>query len=249
MIATARAAAPAARGSRTSALGSAIALLFACCSASPAAAQIGATASIFSDARFRGYSLSEGRPVASLDFSYDDPSGAYFGSSATGVLRRGGDPALLDVQADAGYAKQLRSGTTLDFGVTHSSYLNYSHRDRGKSYTEVYAGISRGILSSRISFSPRYFEADRWTTYAEVNANVSPARKWTLTAHAGALLTLHSAPPESYDPDFDWSLAVTRELGRLSLHAVWSAGAPGHDRYRGTAHSRSSALLGASWAL
>ena len=53
---------------------------------SACAAELGATVSVFNDLQFRGYSLSDGRPVATLDFAYDDPSGFYAGASGTGVL-------------------------------------------------------------------------------------------------------------------------------------------------------------------
>lgn len=242
------AAASPARGSRTSSVRLAFSL-FACCSAAPAWAQIGATASIFSDDRFRGYSLSEGRPVAILDLSFDDPSGVYLGASATGVLRAGGNPGLLGVQADAGYAKRLSSGTTIDFGITHSTYTHYSHDEGGMSYTEVYAGVARGAFSSRIFVSPHYFETGRWTAYGEVNGSFSPARKWSVVAHAGVLVPLKTPSYDPYRTQLDWSLAVTRELGRLSLRAAWSDGVPGHDSYRDRRHSRSALVLGASWIL
>src|SRR6476620_5040716 len=44
---------------------------------SPAAAQASGAISIFSDDRFRGYSLSDGYPVGIFDLSYDAPSGLY----------------------------------------------------------------------------------------------------------------------------------------------------------------------------
>ena len=248
MIAPAAAAASAVRGSRTSARRSAL-FFAAISSATPAVAQVGTTVSLFSDARFRGYSLSEGRPVGVLDFAYDDPSGVYLGASASGSVRHGGDPAPFALQVDAGYSKQLRSGTTLDVGITHSNYARYSAGQRGNSYTELYAGIARGMLSSRLFVSPHYFEAGRWTAYGEVNARVNPASNWGLTAHAGMLVTVRAPYAESYRPDFDWSVGATRQLGRLSLHATWSDGAPGHDFYRNRRHSRSALVLGATFVL
>lgn len=218
----------------------------------PARAQAGATLSIFSDLRFRGYSLSDGRPVGILDFAYDDPSGLYAGAAASGVLRESGEPAPLGLQLSGGYAKQLRSGTTLDVGITHSSYSHYSSNNGsgGRSYTEIYAGIARGVLSSRIFVSPHYFEGGRWTAYGEVNGRISPARKWTIDGHAGALVPLGSSSPwDGYRSQFDWRLGVSRELGRLSLHAAWSDGTPGRDYYNGRKHSRSAVVLGASLVL
>jgi uncharacterized protein (TIGR02001 family) len=248
VIARAAVAASAVRGSRTSAARSALffAALF---SPAPAVAQAGATVSAFSDARFRGYSLSEGRPVGVLDFAYDDPSGLYVGASASGIIRHGGEPAPFALQVDGGYSKRLESGTTLDVGITHSNYARYSAAHRGNSYTELYAGIAHGALSSRLFVSPHYFEAGRWTAYGEVNARISPASNWGINAHAGMLVTMRAPYAERYRPDFDWSLGVTRQLGRVSLHATWSDGAPGHDFYRDRRHSRSALVLGATFVL
>jgi uncharacterized protein (TIGR02001 family) len=249
VIAPAAAGASPARGTFTRLAASAAACIIATFPAAPAAAQVGATASIFSDARFRGFSLSEGRPVAILDVAYDDSSGFYGDVTASGVLRRGGDPAPLGLQLTGGYARRLESGTTLDLGITHSTYGHYSKGQRGKSYSELYAGIARGGLSSRVFVSPHYFEPGRWTAYGELDGTISPARQWSLDGHVGTLVTLRHPAGERYSPDVDWSVGVTRELGRLSLHAAWSDGVPGHDRYAGRAHSRSSLILGASWAL
>lgn len=248
---TVRAAADAspARGSRTSVRACTGIVLLACWPAAPAAAEVGATASVFSDSQFRGYSLSGGRPVAILNFAYDDPSGFYGDIAGTGVLRRGGGPAPLGVQLTGGYAKRLKSGTTLDFGITHSSYSHYAGSQRGSSYSEVYAGIARGGLSSRIFLSPHYFAPGHWTAYGEVNASLSPARKWSIDGHVGMLVPLRSPNDESYRREFDWRIGVSRELGRLSLHAAWSDGAPGHDFYYQRRHSRSALVLGATLAL
>jgi len=231
------------RGSCTSLF---VAAAFLCCAA-PAHAEVGTTVSIYSDLRFRGYSLSEGRPVGIFDFAYDDPSGLYAGASAIGVLRSGGDPAPLGVQLTGGYAKRMQSGTTLDFGITHSSYSHYSSGGRGSSYTELYAGIARGRVSSRISLSPHYFESGRWSAYAEVNGSISPARKWSIDGHVGVHVPLRTPSNERYRAEGDWRLGVSRELGRLSLHAAWIDGTPGYDFYRGRRHSRSALVLGATW--
>ena len=122
------------------------------CSAAPAAAEVGASASLFTDARVRGYSLSAGHPVATIDLSYDDPGGLYGALSATAVL--GSDEAIrpMGLQLNGGYAKRMRSGIVVDLGVTHSNYSRYSSR-ASASYTEIYAGVSRKALSTRISFA------------------------------------------------------------------------------------------------
>jgi uncharacterized protein (TIGR02001 family) len=218
-------------------------------SAAPARAEIGATASIFSDDRLRGYSVSDGRPVGILDFAYDDPSGFYADLSGTGVLKRSGNPGPLSVQLSGGYAKRLESGTSIDFGITHSTYARYSGGSHTGSYTEIYAGISRGALSSRIFLSPHYFQPGRWTAYGELDGNISPARHWSINGHLGMLLTLRTPYDQNTGPDFDWSIGAVREFGRLSLHAAWSDGAPGHDFYDNRRHSRSALVVGATLGL
>ena len=237
-----------ARGSRTRFLPYLPFCLFACW-AVPAHAELGATVSVFNDLQFRGYSLSDGRPVATLDFAYDDPSGFYAGASATGVLREGGEPAPLGFQLNGGYAKRLKSGTTLDFGIIHSSYSHYSRGDHGESYTEAYAGVSRGGLSSRIYLSPHYFAPGAWSAYGEVNGVVSPTPKWNIEGHVGLHVPLRTPPADDYRTEVDWRIGVSRQIGRLSLHAAWTDGAPGNDYYRGHEHSRSALVIGASMVL
>ena len=236
------------RGWRTSAARLSLAL-FALFTSAPALAEIGLGASIFSDARFRGYSLSEGRPIATFDFAYDDQSGFYAGAAASGVVDHRGNPRPFSLQIDGGYARRLQSGTTIDFGLTHSNYANYSSGGRGNSYTEIYAGVARGAFSSRIYVSPHYFETGHWTAYGEVNANLSPGRNWSVDGHAGVLLSLSTPYDSRSRPDFDWSIGLSRTLGRLALQARWSDGSPGHDYYRGRRHSRSALVLGATLIL
>jgi len=239
-----------ARGSRTRIVAYCGVFLSFCCTAGPVAAEVGATVSIFSDARFRGYSLSQGRPVGIFDFAYDDPSGFYADASGTGVLQRNGHPAPLGLQLNAGYAKRLRSGTTLDFGVVRSSYSHYSRAEAATSYTEVYAGISRGGLSSRIFLSPHYSETGLWTAYGEINGTISPAAKWSLDGHVGMLVPLKTPRGnEHYRTAFDWRLGVSRELGPISLHLAWDQGERGRPYYGDRAGRGRALVVGASLAL
>ena len=218
-------------------------------SAAPAAAEVGASASLFTDARFRGYSLSAGHPVATIDLSYDDPGGLYGALSATAVL--GSDEAIrpMGLQLNGGYAKRLRSGIVVDLGVTHSNYSRYSSR-ASASYTEIYAGVSRKALSTRISFAPHYFGSGYSTLYGEVNANVTPMPKVSLFGHLGLLVPLDypeaAAKPRAQQ---DWSLGVSRQAGPISLHAILTGGGPDADYYHDRAHSRTKLVFGVSYPL
>jgi uncharacterized protein (TIGR02001 family) len=204
---------------------------------------------VFSDAQFRGYSLSGGRPAGFLDFSWDDPSGAYAAASTSAVATTGDGLQPLGLQLNAGYARRLSSGTALDAGIVHSRYSRYSSRGSGNSYTEIYGGIARGLFSSRLYFSPHYFDSRTSALYGEIEGGVAPAAKLRLSAHAGLLVPLRHAGGDEYRAQYDWRLGITRELGRLSLQAAWTGGGPGPDYYRGREHRRNRLVLGLSFIL
>jgi uncharacterized protein (TIGR02001 family) len=206
--------------------------------------------SIFSDARFRGYSLSAGRPVATADLSYDDPSGLYAAISGSTVL--GADDSIkpLGLQLNGGYAKRLPSDIAIDFGVIHSEYSHYSSAESANSYTEVYAGVTHKFLTARAAFSPHYFEAGARTFYGEVDANVSAGDKFHFSGHLGLLVPISSGDAiEAFRTQHDWRLGARREFGRASLHVIATGGGPGRDYYRDRYRSRTAVTFGLSYAL
>jgi len=83
----------------------------------PAAAQVAASIALKSDERFRGRSLSDGRPVATLDLSYDSKSGPYLGGSATAILTGKERAGLLGARTYAGYATRTPADIGLDAGI------------------------------------------------------------------------------------------------------------------------------------
>jgi uncharacterized protein (TIGR02001 family) len=188
--------------------------------ASQAVAQVGTTISVFSQANVRGYPISNGHPVASLDFSYDDPGGAYAAASITGVASSSDLLRPLSLQLNAGYTRPLSSSLTLDVGTTGSIYSHYSRIEAVRTYGEVYAGIGGKHLSSRLSFSPDYFLTGGPTLYGELNGNVGGTYGLRFEGHFGSLFALGGGS-RRYGRQIDWRLGVTRELGRVALHAAW----------------------------
>jgi uncharacterized protein (TIGR02001 family) len=214
---------------------------------SPAAAQTSAAISLSSDDRFRGYSLSDGRPVGILDVSYDASNGLYGAVSGSLVASRGDGLQPLELLVNAGYARRLQSGLTIDAGITHSAFARYSDRAAGQSYTEVYAGFSRKFFTARVYASPDYLR--HGSLYGELNASV-PAGKLRFTGHIGLLVPLGGTETdESYRSDLDWKLGISRQFGPVSVQAAWTAVRPGHDLYRYRYHSRNALILGLTYAL
>lgn len=220
------------------------------CVAAPASAQVGAAVSVSSGAQFRGYSLSNGRPVALLDLSYDSASGAYAAVSASGVLRS--DPKLepLELQLNGGYARRLSRDITVDVGIVHSAYSGNSSGSHGRSFTEIYAGVRRGILSSRLAFSPHYFESGVRTAYGELDANYSPTARLHLDGHLGLLVPL-SQSDYAYRSRrrVDWRLGLTHDAGPVSLHLIWAGGTSVRESSRSRSHGASRLIVGLSCPL
>lgn len=201
--------------------------------------------SLYSDDRFRGYSLSEGRPVAIVDLSYDAPDGFYGAASGSLVAARGEGPRLLGAQLNAGYATPITCGLTLDLGITHSAYSHYSGLG-SRSYTEVYGGVAGKNLSARLSASPDYFGRG-WTVHPEVNGNVSLSSSLDLTANVGLLVPLGGRFYSK--PVYDARLGLNQRLGRLSLHAAFTSRGASRAIYHGRRSTRNAFVFGVSYAL
>lgn len=216
--------------------------------ASAATAQVTAAVSVFNDYRFRGYSLSDGRPVGLLDLSYDASSGFYGALSGSVVASRGEGLKPLGVIVNGGYATRLSPRMALDVGVTHSSYSKYSDRAASLSYTEVYAGISGKLVSARLNVSPDYVKGG--SAYGEVNGNWPVGKNFSLTGHAGVIVPFQAIHPGyRYSEDVDWRLGVAQQLGPVSLQAAWSAVRPGRGAYRERNHKRDAWILGLTYSL
>jgi uncharacterized protein (TIGR02001 family) len=203
--------------------------------ATPVSAELGASVSISSNDRFRGHSLSQGRPVAALDLSYDDPTGIYLGGSATSVATAHSGLQFLGLQGNVGYARQLGSEITIDIGVVHSHYAEYFSGGYATNYDEAYLGLITQHVATHIYYSPDYFGRGYSTIYAEFDGIMRPAHKWRLNAHLGLLAQMrgHRAP------GYDWRIGVARQLGAFDLQLAWAGSGPAPDYYANREQARS----------
>jgi len=83
-------------------------------------AQVSGSASLLSDYRYRGVSLSRNRPAAQLAVAYDDASGWYGGAFASTVQLVYPATRELQVVSFAGYARRLPSGLSWEAGADYS---------------------------------------------------------------------------------------------------------------------------------
>ncbi len=214
--------------------------------ASPARAQVALSLAAESDYRFRGYSLSGGRPTASVNLAFDSPSGLYFFGSVAGVHRREGAD-LLGYQANIGYAKRVSPTVSVDAGLIHLRYrFPYYGATQSRHYTEAYAAAHVRDFTARVFYSPHYFQDGVSTAYGELEAAYQPSPNWRVNAHVG-LLTYLTAP-NYFDRSarYDWRLSASRQFGVAEVHAALSGGGPGKEYYAGQPHDRTALTVGGS---
>jgi len=216
------------------------------CSASAAGAQVGAAVSAFSDYRFRGYTLSNGRPVAILDLGYDAPNGLYGALSGSIVASRDEGLQPLRLAFNGGYAKQLSPGLTGDVGVVHSRYSTYSGLAGDRSYTEVYGGVSAKSVGARLSLSPDYLGTSHWTLHAAINARKDITSSLTADGELGILFPLGGSYSHAH---WDARAGLSQRIGSISLHVSVTARAKAPNAYVARDHHSTAIIVGISSAL
>jgi uncharacterized protein (TIGR02001 family) len=195
-------------------------LLVAILTPSLAAAEVGLGVAVVSDDRFRGVSLSDGDPVASVNVSYDSDGGLYGGLSGLAVYQEGTGVRPLGFVANLGYAARLASGASWDVGVSDTEIDLTVEKRYAANYTEIYAGLSRGDFSAHVYYSPYYLTTQTQTLYAEADGAWRPARRWRLFAHAGVLTPLQSCHGCAR---LDAQVGVAHEISHLTLSLAVSA--------------------------
>jgi uncharacterized protein (TIGR02001 family) len=198
--------------------------------ADSARAEVGFGATLASDYRLRGVSLSDRQPALSLQVTYDAPNGVYAGATAiaSAGARYGVDQ--IGLQGQVGYALRTAAGPSLDFGLTAADYHVPSARHYHLSYAEAYAGISGRNLSAHLYYSPDYLGQDVQTLYLSLDATTRPRGRLRLFAHAGVLAPVSAAPRYGlHRPQYDLKAGVAASLGRYEAEVAWTHVGPETD--------------------
>lgn len=176
--------------------------------AQPARAQLSGSASVASDYRFRGISLTDGRAAAQAALVYDHASGAYAGAFASNVrlARHSGLQSL----GYAGLAWRAGRDLTWDIGAAYSHFT----RPDGWDYAEYHVGLAFSDWRARLSYAPRYFGRPYAATYAEIDVSPAGERRWAPLLHIGWLGT----EPLEYEPRSRWDVRI----GVVYVHAPFT---------------------------
>jgi uncharacterized protein (TIGR02001 family) len=213
---------------------------------SPALAEISAEIELKSDDRFRGRSLSDGRPVIEADVSIDSEMGIYAGGSVTAILTGESRAGLQGVDGYIGYATRIDDALALDIGVAGYAYERRYSGNRAAQYAEVYAGVTAGKFAAYLHFAPNYFDRDVSVLYADLNLAQPLGSDWTLKAHAGLLLQTSDPSGLGKKNRYDTRLAVSRPLLGLEAEVAWTYGGPDEAYFAGPWDGRSALVFSLS---
>lgn len=215
-----------------------------------ARAQVAGSATLLSDYRFRGVSLSDDQPSAQLSIDYDQPASGWYAGGMMSTVRTDSRNAV-QLLGYAGHARRLSTDWSWDAGVRYARFTGAEPY----AYAEAYAGLSYRQLTGRIYYAPDYFGFGAAALYAELDGSHALARHWYLFGHLGCLR--HSGDVASdhtsrFRTDVRGGLGLA--LAPWDIQLSWTAvrGARGSDLaydYPASAGVRRSAwLLGVSYA-
>lgn len=177
-----------------------------------ARAQASGSVAVVSDDRYRGVSLSDGRPVLQLGAGFDAADGAYVGGFASGARLDGRDAVRW--QAYGGRAGRFGARTSWDVGAQYTGFAG----DFGRAYPELYAGIAGQRWGVRLSYAWHYFGVGgAW--YAGVDGQQPLSTRLRVLGHAGWLRT--SADGIARDA-VDLRAGLAAHLGHFDLQLARS---------------------------
>jgi uncharacterized protein (TIGR02001 family) len=202
-------------------------------------AQASYSASLSSDYRYRGISLSDNAPSAQLGANFDSAQGAYGGLSLARVRFRYTEASALAV-AYAGWARRFGDALSWDAGISAYRYRGAEKYD----YRELYAGLNGERSGVRLSLAPHYFGIGGRTAYLEVNSSRALTGRLDLVGHAGYLHEVGtSAGRFRMAPRFDARIGVAAAFDGATVQLAWSTTRKSASLYYGGGGASPSRLV------
>lgn len=185
---------------------------------------ISANASVTTDYRFRGVSLSAGDPAiqGGVDVAHD--SGFYVGMWASSIE---GGPAYGELEFDVygGWSGQLTDAVSMDVGLLYYAYPS-NDLDVDVDYWEPYASVGFNLGPAEATVGAAYaFEQDslggddNLYIYTDLSTGL-PGTPLTLSGHLGYTDGVLAPPLLAGDTDdsgLDWSIGASMSASILEV--------------------------------
>jgi len=184
------------------------------------AADVSGNVTIVSDYRYRGLSLSEGKPAVQGELDLDAGKGFYGGLWAS-TIRSGGKTSS-EFDWSGGREFELARAVTLDLSTTYYTYPGAP----GDDYVEGTAALSaeHGPITGKagVSFAPAQRALENEAHRKVANAYYFAGADYQLPHHLPKLSAKFGYERGSFDGNpsggkWDWSLAAQADLRRVSL--------------------------------
>jgi uncharacterized protein (TIGR02001 family) len=192
------------------------------------AAEISATATLTNDYDWRGITQTRGEPAFQLGLNYAADSGVYMGiwgsnvrfSEAEGWETYGQRPNT-ELDLYVGYAGgDADAGFGYDLGAIYYSYPNAG----AGNFPEVYAGISKGVLSLKGWYSWDFNGTGDTAFYADANLTVPMANDFSFLAHLGYSGGEYHSDTSGTREYMDYSLGVALDVGGWTASMKYADG-------------------------
>jgi uncharacterized protein (TIGR02001 family) len=218
---------------------------------SVAVAEVSGHVALLSDYRYRGESLTDGRPALQAAVDYDHSSGLFLGALASTVRI---DPAAsgLGAQLYAGYARPFNDRASWEIGVVTYLFPHISHTlvERGYDYRETFFGISYNTVNARLYYSDDYFGVGGKAVYLEVNASRTLNERVALTGHLGCLdhgQTRQSLAGGQDHSQLDFKAGIAIDVSGFTMElSIVGTSAPHDACPAGTGHCNTTGLVSVS---
>jgi uncharacterized protein (TIGR02001 family) len=185
------------------------------------AGDFSSTITATTDYMWRGVTQTAHDPAiqASLDFAADN--GLYVGAWASNVDFGNCCNESAELDLYGGWSGGPEDGVQWDVGGLYYAYPGASDLD----FPEVYAGLSYGMFSAKVHYSWDFFALKKSAYYIEGNSSVPLPKDFGLALHVGYsggdAMDIPDAGLQSY---MDWSVGVTKTLGKFDLQLAWVDG-------------------------
>ena len=224
--------------------------LFCCATfyCTAAFAQMSGDLSLLSDYRFRGESLTEGRPAAQASLAYDHASGLFLGALISNVHI---EPSAsgLSGQFYGGYVRPFAEQKSWEVGAVTYVFPHPSVPPN-YDYSEIFVGGSIDRLSLRLYYSRNYFQTGSSAMYSELSAEQPLIEHVALLGHLGYLRinsTARSASQERGSSRADFLIGVVWNVLSFNLgFALTGTGSRRDSCPAGTGHCNTAAVASIS---
>ena len=158
--------------------------------AGPARAEVSGALAVLSDYRYRGASISDGRPVAQAGIAVDHASGAYVGALLS-YVKVSTDISGLGGLAYGGYTHALAGAVSWEVGVVTHRFPAPGEPPR-YDYAEWYVGVGDTATNAHLFHSTDYYGVGSHSWYLEANHTMPLLGRYRLSVHLGYLVVGHS---------------------------------------------------------